>query len=167
VFVEHVRRDRLDAFDFHLVFLRFELVFTPVTLLSTTVHSRLLLGVFWVQKAFGQRELFRLADVFAHRLRALSFSFCVRNVAAAELEKTNEVSSLVFFCTPPLGAHATFTKSLPKAGKREKGDESFFRRGGGPNAAGSNHRRPQRRRLSEDVREFPTAVRRSSSSRRR
>ena len=57
---------------FHPVFLRFELVFTPVTLLSTTIHSRLLLGVFWVQKAFGQRELFRLADVFAHRLRVLS-----------------------------------------------------------------------------------------------
>jgi len=101
VFVEHVRRDRFDAFDFHLVFFRFELVFHVFTLLlSTVIHLRLLLGVFWVQNAFGQRELLRLADVFAHRLRVLSFSLHVRNVAAAELEKTNEVSSLVF-CTPP------------------------------------------------------------------
>jgi hypothetical protein len=97
VFVEHVRRDRFDAFDFHLVFLRFELVFTPVTLLSTTVHSRLLLGVFWVQKAFGQRELFRLADVFAHRLRVLSFSFCVRNVAALNWKKRTKFPHLCSF----------------------------------------------------------------------
>jgi hypothetical protein len=80
VFVEHVRRDRLDAFDFHLVFFRFELVFTPITLLSTTIHSRLLFGVFRVQKAFGQRELFRLADVFAHNVYVYFLSLYEENV---------------------------------------------------------------------------------------
>ena len=49
----------------------------------------------------------------------------MRNVAAAELEKTNEVSSLVFFCTPPLGAYAT-TKSLPQHGKESNAMRVFL-----------------------------------------
>jgi hypothetical protein len=99
VFVEHVRRDRLDAFDFHLVFFRFELVFTPVTLLSTTIHSRLLLGVFWVQKPFGQRELFRLADVFAHNVYVYFLSLYEENVPFRRLLNWKKRTKFPHLCS--------------------------------------------------------------------